>query len=95
MKPSAYNPSNRITTKQVIKAMGLHPTHNQSTAIGLRAQAEYAKEFHEQPPKDNRPKTYGKGVHCFALYPETWRGKIEVHINAVMDTGRNQGDLFQ
>ena len=84
----------RITVMQVFAAMGLTPTNSQSWAVGLRAQAEYAKEFSEQPPKDNRPKTSGKGVHCFALYPATWRARIEVHIRDVMDADRKQGDMF-
>jgi hypothetical protein len=36
----------------------------------------YIKEYGEQPPKENRTKTNGVGVHCFALYPPEWQKKI-------------------
>ena len=86
--------ASRITVMQVFASLGLTPTNNQSWAVGLRVQAEYSKEFLEQPPKDNRPKTDGKGSHCFALDPRTWQPRIEAHIQAVMQDDRNQGDMF-
>lgn len=79
---------------QVFNAMGIKPTNSQSWAVGIRVQAEYAKEFGEQPPKDNRPKTNGPGVHCFALYPPGWRARIEAIIRTVVDAERSQGDMF-
>jgi hypothetical protein len=84
----------KITTIQVFKAMGVHPTPNQSWSVGLRVAMMYIKEHGEQPPKENRPKTNGPGVHCFALYPHGWRPRIEQIIHDTIDFDRRQKDLF-
>jgi len=89
------NPHGRITVMQVFGALGITPTNSQSWSVGSRVQAEYAREFGEQPPKDNRPKTGGAGSHCFALYPSTWHPRIAAIIRSIVAFERSQGDMFQ
>jgi hypothetical protein len=84
----------RITTLEVFHLLGITPTNEQAWSVGNRMQAMYAAEFGEQPPKDNRPTTTGAGTHCFALYPASWRGRIERVVREVTDARRSQGDLF-
>lgn len=85
---------NKITTIQVFKSMGIHPTPKQSWSVGLRVVNMWIKEHGEQPPKENRPKTNGPGVHCFALYPANWQKRIEQVIKDQIEFERKQGDLF-
>lgn len=93
--PAPVDTSQYITTMQVFRAMGITPTNEQSWAVGIRAQAAWATEHGYQPPKDNRTKTSGKGVHCFALYPPEWRPRIESIIRSVTkEASRQQDDLF-
>lgn len=84
----------RITVLQVAAAMGLTLSNEQAWAVGNRMQNAYRLEFGEQPPKDNRPKTSGHGSHCFALYPATWRERIEGEIRKVTSVARTQLDMF-
>jgi hypothetical protein len=86
--------ADRITTIQVFRSLGIEPTSNQSWSVGLRVVHLYIKEFGEQPPKENRTKTCGVGVHCFALYPRDWYEKIAEIIHAVCEKDRCQMDLF-
>lgn len=86
--------SERITIMQVFSLLGHTPTNEQAWTVGNRMQREYAQEFGEQPPKDNRPKTTGAGSHCFALYPATWRERIASEIRRVMRADRSQLDIF-
>jgi hypothetical protein len=86
--------ANRITTIQVFRSLGIEPTPNQSWSVGIRVANMYIKEYGEQPPKENRTKTSGVGVHCFALYPPEWQKKIAEVIETVCDEERRQLDMF-
>ena len=83
-----------ITVMQVFKALGVQPDPKVSWSVGSRIAAAYAEEYGKQPPKENRPKTSGGGSHCFAIYPATWRRKIEKAIKDVVAFQRSQGDMF-
>lgn len=86
---------NKITTIQVFRSLGIeHPEPKQSWSVGLIVANMWIKEFGEQPPKENRPKTNGPGVHCFALYPANWQSRIEKVIKDHVDYQAAQGDLF-
>lgn len=71
------NEHSRITTIDVARAMGVEMQPPTAWAVGLITQRAYTHEMGELPPKGNRRKTRGQGTHCFALYPPTWRKRIE------------------
>jgi hypothetical protein len=83
-----------ITVMQVFDSMGIKPEPAVSWSVGSRVASMYVNEHGEQPPKDNRPKTNGGGTHCFAIYPEFWRKRIEAVIRSVTDEAARQTDLF-
>lgn len=83
-----------ITVMQVFSALGVEPGPSLSWSVGSRVATMYRDEFGEQPPKDNRPKTGGGGTHCFAIYPDSWYGRIATVITETSDLQRRQGDLF-
>jgi len=85
---------NDITVMQVFAALDVHPSPSVSWSVGTQVANMYALEYGAQPPKDNRPKTYGGGSHCFALYPPFWRERIERVIRATVEAAKSQGDLF-
>ncbi len=84
----------RITVPQVARNMGVTLDNKTAWSIGSEMASIYFKEFGEQPPKDNRPKTNGGGSHCFALYPSSWERKIKNIIESHVEQARNQHDLF-
>jgi hypothetical protein len=66
-----------ITVIDVFRALGLEPEKTKTWAVGAAVAKLYLKDRGELPPKDNRVKTSGSGVHCFAIYPESYRQKIK------------------
>jgi hypothetical protein len=84
----------RITVPQVARNMGVTLDKKTAWSVGSEMASIYYREFGEQPPKDNRPKTNGAGSHCFALYPSSWEVKIKNIIESHVEHGRNQHDLF-
>ena len=87
--------SNRITVPQVAHAMGVELSNKVAWSVGSEIASLYFKQFGEQPPKDNRPKTNGPGSHCFALYPPSWVAIIRKAIEGHVEVERNQGNLFE
>jgi len=83
-----------ITVPGVCKAMGVEPNPTMMWSVGVTMQNKYRQAYGCQPPKDNRPKTYEEGVHCFAIYPEHFRSTIEDAIRAYGCEQARQGDLF-
>lgn len=65
-----------ITVIDVFREMGMETDKKKTWAVGQMMQKHYAKKHGCQPPKDNRTKTCGVGVHCFAIYPPQYRRKI-------------------
>lgn len=84
----------KITVMQVFAAMGINPNPSVSWSVGSQVATMYANQYGEQPPKDNRPKTNGQGSHCFALYPYSWREKIEEVIAMTQAADDSQLGLF-
>ena len=83
-----------ITVPQVCRAIGVQPEKRLMWSVGMIMQARYAEENGRQPPKDNRPKTNGEGVHCFALYPPDWFDAIADTIREQQYEAEKQIDLF-
>jgi len=71
-----------ITVPDVARGMGVEITKHMMWSVGLTVMAHYRREYGALPIKDLRPKTHAKGVHCFAIYPETMRPVIEAAIRA-------------
>lgn len=84
-----------ITVPQVCRDMGLETDKNVMWSVGDIMQKRYADKFGHQPNKDNRPKTNGRGSHCFALYPEEWREDIANEIKKFDNFRLKQDDLFK
>jgi hypothetical protein len=63
-------------------------------SVGDIMQARYAKRTGRQPVKDNRPKTHGRGSHCFALYPDDYFEEIAEEIKKFEYIRTKQIDLF-
>ena len=72
-----------ITVVDVFREMGVNTEKSKTLAVGQMMQKWYADNYGSQPPKDNRPKTNGPGVHCFAIYPMRCRRRIMAFIAKV------------
>jgi len=83
-----------ITVIQVFDALGVKPQREQSWSVGGRVAAMYRSEMGHEPPKENRPKTDGKGSHCFAIYPLSWFERIALVVRTVCDVDKRQLYLF-
>lgn len=96
MRPPAQKFTQRwITIIDVCREMGIEPDKTFTWPVGFTMQNLYYAKFKEQPPKENAPKTNGKGgVHCFAHYPPEWRERIEKEINIYQVERSKQDDLF-
>jgi hypothetical protein len=70
----------KITVPDVARAMGVPLSRTLLWSVGGRIAAMYERAMGEAPPKGLRPKTTGAGSHCFALYPLSWRGRIESEV---------------
>lgn len=83
-----------ITVVDVCRQLGIEPNPTLMWSVGALAQAAYVAKFGHSPPKDLRAKTYTEGVHCFAIYPESFRLDI-VDIIREHETERAQQlDVF-
>lgn len=74
-----------ITVIDVLREMGIEPSKDLSWKLGIKVCLRYKEVYGQLPPKDLRPKTCGVGVHCFALYPESFRAIIVGIINDQFD----------
>lgn len=66
-----------ITVPQVVREKGYENDEDINPKIGAKVRDIYKEKSGHAPVKDNRPKTYDPGSHCFALYPELMRSDIE------------------
>ena len=88
-------PHDTITVIQVFRALGIsHPSPTQSWSVGNRIAAAYRTQYGVEPMKAPRPKTDGHGSHCFAIYPGSWRERIEEAVRSVTREIDAQGALF-
>jgi len=84
-----------ITVPSVCKAMKIVIDKSVTTSVGGVMQNKYFSRYGTQPPKENGPKSNGRGgVHCFAHYPPTWRPMIEKEIMEHKIEFDKQGSLF-
>ena len=83
-----------ITVIDVFKALGLEPSPKMTWSAGHLMRSRYQEIYGRLPPKELRPKTNGNGVHCFAIYPDGFRGEIEKCIAGLGVEKAAQPDLF-
>lgn len=84
-----------ITVIDVFRAIRVEPTKDKTWSVGLIVANQYIAEFGRQPPKENRTKTCGVGVHCFAIYPHDWFDRIAEVIKSGEYEEARQFDLFE
>jgi len=83
-----------ITIVQVARAMGIEMSPTVAWSVGATVRDLYIDEFGCLPEKRLRMKSSGMGSHCFAIYPASWRERIERVIRTVASFDRSQGKLF-
>lgn len=83
-----------ITIIDVFRELGFEPVKQDTWAIGGIVRNKYYETVGKLPEKKLRTKTCGEGVHCFAVYPESWRPLIADVIRAHATQKANQPDLF-
>ena len=66
-----------ITVIDVMRDLKIEPTPALTWMVGDAVRNLWVDRTGMTPEKDLRPKTYDKGSHCFAIYPETLRAEIE------------------
>lgn len=73
-----------ITVVDVFRRLGREPEKAATWAAGDRVAARWREETGTEPIKALRPKTAGEsGTHCHAIYPPTWRERIEGVVSAL------------
>lgn len=82
-----------ITVIDVIRAMGIEPTPELCWSVGDKVRDLYEREVGHLPVKVLRQKTYDKGSHCFAAYPEEWRPRVQEIIRSMQTETSRQGEL--
>lgn len=83
-----------FTVIDVFRELNLEPLKQDTWSVGLRVMNLWLSDHGSLPVKDNRRKTNGKGVHCFALYPPHWRDRIREIVASTATERANQMDLF-
>ena len=66
-----------FTIIDALRAMDYEPETRFDWSLGQLVQKRYHQIYGSQPRKDLRPKTFTKGVHCFAIYPEVFRPEAD------------------
>lgn len=83
-----------ITVIDVFRDMGLEPTKDQSWSVGAVIREQWLAEKGELPTKRLRRKTAGTGSHCIAVYPLSWKSRIQQAIKAAGAAKASQIDLL-
>jgi hypothetical protein len=83
-----------ITIIDVFREIGFEPLKRDTWPVGHLVRNKYFEVVGKLPDKKLRTKTCGVGVHCFAVYPATWRPVIEEIIRAHASQKSKQFDLF-
>lgn len=81
-----------ITVVTVIREMGIKPYPELTWSVGALMRDWWLDTTGRLPPKRLRPKTYQRGVHCFAIYPDAMRPVIRQIVR--QHFGGQQMDLF-
>jgi hypothetical protein len=83
-----------FTVVDVFRELGLEPLKRDTWSVGLRVMNLWLSDHGSLPVKDNRRKTNGGGLHCFALYPPQWRDRVQAIVASTAKARANQMDLF-
>jgi hypothetical protein len=84
-----------VTIHEVCDELGVDPTNEQSWSLGSRMAKLHQDVEWCLPPKALRPKRSGKGSHCFAIYPASWRAAIAKAVRDMkLEEGRQGGFDF-
>jgi hypothetical protein len=84
-----------ITVIDVMRDMGIEPDTQLAWRVGARVRDAYEWQTGSAPPKHLRDKTNDGGSHCFAVYPESMRKRIELIIRNQRTYEQRQGELFR
>ena len=83
-----------FTIIEVYRDLRLEPRKETTWAAGAALRDAYMRVYDDLPPKKLRPKTGGRGSHCFAIYPpEMWREAVSIVRRHAIEIQR-QLDLF-
>jgi hypothetical protein len=83
-----------VTVMQCFALLGIVPESKVSWSVGSRVAAMWREEHGEEPRKELRAKTHGAGTHCMAVYPQSWRKRIERVIKESSEMYAMQADMF-
>jgi hypothetical protein len=83
-----------ITVIDVFREIGYEPIKQDTWSVGGLVRNKYFEVVGKLPEKKLRVKTCGVGVHCFAVYPDTWRPIIAEIIREHASQKAEQLDLF-
>jgi len=83
-----------ITVIDVFRELGYEPVKQDTWSVGGIVRNKYFEVVGKLPEKKLRIKTCGVGVHCFAVYPDTWRPVIADVIRENASQKSRQLDLF-
>ena len=61
-----------FTVIDLLRQLRVEPTSKLTWSLGELLREDFKREYDRPPKKDLRPKTSGKGSHCFAVYPDRY-----------------------
>jgi hypothetical protein len=91
---SRTNFATYITVVDVFIDLGFEPIPEDTWEVGAAVRELYKSITGQSPMLELRKKTNGPGSHCFAVYPPSWRSKIEEIVRSVAKRQDNQLKLF-
>lgn len=91
----AYSKANVVLVRDRMHVLKIRYTKHAAWRIGLAAANKWMKMNNGvQPRKQNHVKTSGKGVHCLAEYPESFKPYIDTIISNYETLSEAQMDLW-
>lgn len=66
-----------IAVRDVFRDLGYEPIPSHTWSAGAAVAELWQHMTGTRPRLERRPKTNGEGSHALAVYPETWRERIE------------------
>ena len=82
-----------ITVIDVWREIGINkPEKHISWSVGRKVRKAFQEERGKIPPKQLNEKTDGSGSHCFAMYPEDFKYRIEEIIKSEMESKMGNPD---
>lgn len=83
-----------ITVIDVFNDLGFEPIPEDTWSVGAAARNLYEEIVGQPPPLELRKKTTGSGSHCFAVYPSSWRPRLESIVKSVAKLKAHQLKLI-